>query len=68
MARPSKKTTEDKVCTVLSVFRGEQTANAAGPKNGVSEQSIQKSHDPFRRSWASPCVPVVDALPKGAPG
>ena len=40
MARPSKKTTEDKVRIVLAVLRGEVTATEAGRKNGVSEQSI----------------------------
>lgn len=39
MARPSKKTTEDKVRIVLAVLRGEVTATEAGRKNGVSEQS-----------------------------
>jgi transposase len=40
VARPSKKTTEDKVRIVLSVLRGDTTAAEAGRKNGVSEQSI----------------------------
>lgn len=40
MAKPSKKTTEDKVRIVLAVLRGDVGAAEAGRKNGVSEQSI----------------------------
>ncbi len=40
MARPSKKTPEEKMRVVLSVLRGEATAAEAGRKAGVSEQTV----------------------------
>jgi transposase len=39
MARPSKKTREQKLQIVLAVLRGELTAMDAARRNGVSEQS-----------------------------
>ena len=40
MARPSKKTPEQKLQIVLAVLRGEVTAVEAGRRNGVSEQAV----------------------------
>lgn len=40
MARPSKKTPEQKLQIVLSVLRGEHTAVEAARRNGVSEQAV----------------------------
>jgi len=40
MARPSKKSPEQKLQVVMSVLRGEATATEAGRKAGVSEQSV----------------------------
>ena len=40
MARPSKKTPEQKLQIVLSVLRGEHTAIDAARRNGVSEQAV----------------------------
>ena len=40
MARPSKRTADQKLQVVLSVLRGEATAAEAGRKAGVSEQSV----------------------------
>lgn len=40
MARPSKKTPEEKMRVVLTVVRGEATAAEAGRKAGVSEQTV----------------------------
>jgi len=40
MARPSKKTTEQKLRVVLSVLAGEHSAAEAACRNGVSEQSV----------------------------
>ena len=40
MAKPSKKTSEQKLRIVLSVLRGEVSAAEAARRNGVSEQSV----------------------------
>lgn len=40
MARPSKKTADQKLQIVLSVLRGEATAAEASRRAGVSEQSV----------------------------
>jgi len=40
MARPSKKTPDEKMRVVLSVLRGELTVAEAGRKSGVSEQTV----------------------------
>lgn len=40
MARPSKKTTDQKLRIVMSVLRGEHSAVEAARRNGVSEQSV----------------------------
>ena len=40
MARPSKKTVDQKLQIVLSVLRGEATAAEAARRSGVSEQSV----------------------------
>ncbi len=40
MAKPSKKSPEQKLQVVLSVLRGEVSAAAAGRKAGVSEQTV----------------------------
>lgn len=40
MARPSKKTADQKLRIVLSVLRGEHSAAEAARRNGVSEQSV----------------------------
>jgi transposase len=40
MAKPSKKSTEQKLQVVLAVLRGELSAVEAGRKAGVSEQSV----------------------------
>ena len=40
MARPSKKTPEQKLQIVLSVLRGELSAMDAARRNGVSKQSV----------------------------
>lgn len=40
MARPSKKTIDQKLRIVLSVLRGEHSAAEAARRNGVSEQSV----------------------------
>ena len=40
MARPSKKSPDQKLQVVLSVLRGETSAVAAGRKAGVSEQTV----------------------------
>ena len=40
MARPSKKTADQKLQIVLSVLRGEATAAEAARRSGVSEQSV----------------------------
>ena len=39
MAKPSKKTPEQKLQIVLAVLRGELSAMEASRRNGVSEQS-----------------------------
>lgn len=50
MARPSKKTPEQKLQIVLSVLRGEATATEAGRRAGVSEQSIHNWKKVFLES------------------
>ena len=40
MAKPSKKTTDQKLRVVLSVLRGEHSVAEAARRNGVSEQSV----------------------------
>ncbi len=40
MARPSKKTTDQKLRIVMSVLRGKYSAAEAARQNGVSEQSV----------------------------
>lgn len=40
MAKPSKKTIEQKLQIVLSVVRGEQSVAEAARRGGVSEQSV----------------------------
>lgn len=40
MARPSKKTPDQKLRIVMSVLRGEHSAAEAARRNGVSEQSV----------------------------
>ena len=40
MAKPSKKTSEQKLRVVLSVLRGEYSAAEAARRSGVSEQSV----------------------------
>ena len=40
MARPSKRSAEEKLRVVLSVLKGEQTATEAGRRAGVSEQTV----------------------------
>ena len=50
MARPSKKTPEQKLQIVLSVLRGEATATEAGRRAGVSEQSISNWKRTFLES------------------
>ena len=50
MARPSKKTPEQKLQIVLSVLRGEATAAEAGRRGGVSEQSVHNWKKTFLES------------------
>jgi len=40
MARPSRKSPEQKLQVVMSVLRGEASATEAGRKAGVSEQTV----------------------------
>jgi len=40
MAKPSKKTTDQKLRVVLSVLRGEHSVAEAARRNGVPEQSV----------------------------
>jgi transposase len=40
LAKPSKKSPEQKMQIVLAVLRGELSAAEAGRRNGVSEQSV----------------------------
>lgn len=40
MARPSKKTADQKLRIVLAVLRGEHSVAEAARRNGVSEQSV----------------------------
>ena len=50
MARPSKKTVDQKLQIVLSVLRGEATATEASRRGGVSEQSVHKWKQTFLQS------------------
>lgn len=50
MARPSKKSAEEKMRVVLSVLRGEVTVAAAGRKAGVSEQTVSNWKRAFLES------------------
>ena len=62
MARPSKKSPDEKMRVVLSVLRGEVTVAEAGRKAGVSEQTVSNSRVPRVRSGRSrsrqPAPPV----------
>lgn len=40
MAKPSKKSPDEKMRVVLSVLRGEQSAGGAARKAGVAEQTV----------------------------
>lgn len=40
MAKPSKKTTDQKLRIVLAVLRGQHSVAEAARRNGVSEQSV----------------------------
>jgi len=50
MARPSKKTADQKLQIVLSVLRGEATAAEAARRGGVSEQSVHSWKRTFLES------------------
>ena len=61
MAKPSKKSTEQKLQVVLAVLRGELSAVEAGRKAGVSEQSVHNWKRIFLESglssWAKTTKP-----------
>jgi transposase len=50
VARPSKKTPEQKLQIVLSVPRGEHTAVQVARRNGVSEQAVHNWKRQFLES------------------
>ncbi len=50
MAKPSKKTPEEKMRVVLAVLRGEASAAEAGRKAGVSEQTASNWKRAFLES------------------
>lgn len=50
MARPSKKSPEEKMRVVLSVLRGEVSVAQAGRKAGVSEQTVSNWKRAFLES------------------
>jgi transposase len=50
MARPSKKSPDEKMRVVLSVLRGEVTVAEAGRKAGVSEQTVSNWKRAFLES------------------
>lgn len=50
MAKPSKKTHEEKMRVVLAVLRGEASAAEAGRKAGVSEQTVSNWKRAFLES------------------
>lgn len=50
MARPSKKTPEQKLAIVLAVLRGDETAAEIARRSGVSEQSVHNWKRTFLES------------------
>lgn len=50
MARPSKKTPEQKLAIVLAVLKGDETAAEIARRSGVSEQSVHNWKKTFLES------------------